>query len=508
MSAIELLEAANPETDDSMYSVDNAWSAFQLRQPMKKRSVRAFLKFAPTGVVIAPRRNLAPVAMAAVLIVGFVVVLGAHIFSNSPPQVHANNPSTLSTWSLLSDTAPSAFASIDGGPQGYNELSCPTSQICYMESQLPQSYVTTAYQSTNGGLTWSPLTIPTGLTLDTQFSCYGADDCMVGARLVNYRKNAGQVLLSTTDGGSSWTSQAIPMASITGSDAALDPSIVNSTGTIYELQCFSAESCVAFGNVPSDQLELEEPTSEVPANGVSPTVALRTQDGGATWNATVIPWSTTPSGAAAWSNEEHAVFTCASQTTCLGLAVVLGQPNGSGQPRSMLELNSSDGGATWSSSWVANVQGNAGELTCPDESNCYALVNFETLNVVSWGVISTTNGGATWSTTPQPFPTYDGGWDGLTSMSCPTDTTCWASGHVRSTTDPSESKGVMYVTQDGGQSWSTVPLPSGLGSVNQVDCTSEESCLAIAQPPYAPGANLPTGPVFSEVLTNAPSTQT
>ncbi|MGP8009211.1 MAG: WD40/YVTN/BNR-like repeat-containing protein [Acidimicrobiales bacterium] len=497
MSAIDLLEAANPEPDGSTYSVDDAWSSFQLHQSTRNRSLLATRTLARKGANAIPRRRLIPLALAAALVVALVVALGTHIVGGQSPHANAANESQLPAWSLLSDTGPAAFASTSTSPQGYNDLTCPTNQVCYMESQVPQSSAMTAYQSTDGGLNWSMLTIPAGLTLDTQFSCYSADDCMIGARLVTYQSNAGQVLLSTTDGGPSWTSLPVPMASITGSDAALDPSIADSTGTIYELQCFSAQSCIAFGNVPSDQLE--EGPGTMPATGVSPTVVLRTQDGGAVWTSTVIPWSATPSGAPAWSNQEHAIFTCSTESTCLGLAVVMGQPDGSGQPRSMLELGSSNGGATWSSSWVPNVQANAGELVCPTESNCYALVNFETGNVVSWGVITTTNGGASWSTTPQPFPSYDGGWGGLTAISCPTDTTCWASGHVQATTNPSEIQGVMYVTQDGGQTWSTATLPSGTGVVHEVDCPSVQSCLAIAQP---------TGSTFSEVLTNAQSTPT
>jgi photosystem II stability/assembly factor-like uncharacterized protein len=508
MSAIELLETANPDTNDPTHSVDDAWFALRSRLSQQKRSWRKPLVRSGRGPIIAPQhRWIAVIAASAVLIIGLVVVVGSGVTSDQPPQRSATIHSRVAAFSLLSATAPAGFASTGGSPQGFNQMSCPTSQVCYLESVTPKSHIRTAYHSTDGGVTWLPLTIPAGLWLDTAFSCYGADNCMVGAELTNYRTNAGQVLLSTTDGGTSWQSEPVPMASVTGSDAALDPSIANSTGSLYQLQCFSAQSCVAFGNVPSDRLE--EPYSETPATGVSPTVVLRTQDGGNSWSSTVIPWSTTPTGTPAWSNQQHATFSCSSQTTCLGLATVWGRPDGTpgGQPSYLLELSSSDGGSTWSSSWVANVQASPEQVVCPDQSNCYALVGFDTIPD-SNGLMMTADGGATWSSTQQPLSSANGGWDALTSISCPSATTCWAAGHVRSTTNPSLGAGVMFETQDGGQTWSNAQLPSGIGSVNQLDCTSVQSCLAIAQPPYAPGAEYPIGPIFSEVLTNAPVTPT
>jgi hypothetical protein len=62
----------------------------------------------------------------------------------------------------------------------------------------------------------------------------------------------------------------------------------------------------------------------------------------------------------------------------------------------------------------------------------------------------------------------------------------------------------MFTTRDGGQTWLPVELPGGLGIVNQVDCPTVQSCLAIGQPPIPNGPVTSHGPTPSLFLTNRP----
>jgi hypothetical protein len=459
-----------------------------------------------------PRKWVA-VAAAAVLIVGLGIVYVADSTGGKAQRAGVTGPPTSATWRLVSDAGPvvQLFAATGASPQGLDEMSCPTTQVCYLESSVTTGSATTAvqptinvYQSTNGGLTWLPITMPPGITLDTPLSCFSANDCMVGAQTGGTIYSAVgtiQTMLITTNGGSSWTSQQVLMPPVTGEDAALDSRLVGLQGSLTQLQCFSSESCIAFGTVPSDQPE--EPLNE-PGNLVARTVVMRTHDGGNTWSSSMFPWSTTPTGGPAWSSQQVATFSCPSESACFGVATVLGQGNASGaQAGSLLDLRSTNGGASWSSSWVPNVQGDATNLTCTDQTHCFATVTIGAfgLGATKSGVLVTSDSGTTWSF-EQLSPEANGDQFGISSLSCPSSNTCWASGYQRSTTNAKLTAGAMFATLDGGQTWTPVHLPSGLGIVTQVDCASTQSCLAIAQPPYPSGAPAPSGPTPSDVLTN------
>jgi hypothetical protein len=75
-----------------------------------------------------------------------------------------------------------------------------------------------------------------------------------------------------------------------------------------------------------------------------------------------------------------------------------------------------------------------------------------------------------------------------------------ASGFQKSATNAKLTTGEIFVTTDGGHTWTPSQLPTGLGTVTEVDCASPQTCLAIAQPPYLNGAPAPSGPMPSDIL--------
>ncbi len=427
------------------------------------------------------------------------------------------NPAS-SAWRLVSSVGPQIrpFESTGTNPQGLHSLTCPTARICYLISSttstggLPDA----VFRSTDGGISWLPISLPPGVFLDTSFSCVSGTECMVGAEAgmgsAIDGSNVAQLLLATNDGGASWITHRVPMPPIMGADAVLNQTISSLQGRLYDLDCSGPKSCIGFGTTPTGQAE----GGSGGKDPISQTVAMRTDDGGATWNTHVFPWSTTPSGSPGWSNEQHATFSCPTEQSCVGLAEVLAAPdyshtfqvNGStyrgGQLSSLLEFRTSDGGADWSQSWVSGVQGHLDALTCPDQVHCFAVAQIgEDTPDGPTDVLTTSDGGATWKS-QQLFPTQNPGWDAVRSISCPSATTCWTAGSEQSSTDPSLSEGSMFATQNGGQTWLPVTLPAGLGSVSEVDCVSEQACLAIGQPPIPNGPTTSSGPVPSDVLTN------
>ena len=152
-------------------------------------------------------------------------------------------------------------------------------------------------------------------------------------------------------------------------------------------------------------------------------------------------------------------------------------------------------------------RGSGGSITCPDLSHCYALIQTGALGAYGPpGILATEDGGTTWSV-EQPFSPPNPQWDGLSSISCPTANACWITGSEQSSTDPALTQGAMFATLNGGQTWLPVQLPAGLGSVNQVECATEPTCLAIGQPPVANGVVTSRAPIPTEVLSNRSTAQ-
>jgi len=499
----------------------------------------AFLSSTPEASSVSRRssvnnrhgvRGLSIVAAAVILI----VALGAVFIARDQGQGNGSsnvslrpNPNTkpiLMNWRLVSSVSPGVhpFVSTGGNPQGLSSLTCPSTQVCYLIAGTISGVRNAADRSIDGGMTWSPLTLPAGVLLDTSFSCVSDAECMIGAHdgfgTAVGGSNVPQLLLTTKDGGATWTTQQVPMPPITGVDSPLNQAVLHLQGSLYDLHCFTSTTCIAFGTTPADQQA--QPTHPKPADPsepeedtldpISQTVAMRTNDGGRTWSTYVFPWSTTPNGDPGWSSEQTATFSCATDHTCVGLATVLAAPNDDrkssnygDQAASLLEYRSTDGGVSWTSNWVPET-GSADSLSCLNRSHCFAVTEFGALGAYgAYGVLTSTDGGATW-TAEQPFPTLNPGWDTITSITCPTSASCWISGYEQSTSHPSDSQGAMFTTKDGGQTWLPVELPVGLGIVNQVDCPTVQSCLAIGQPPIPNGPVTSHAPTPSLFLTNRP----
>jgi hypothetical protein len=400
------------------------------------------------------------------------------------PGATARPRTIQSDWQLVSDIVSVGYQP-DSTIASAHSITCPSASTCYVvtdsevanpglvngagpaHNEIPTP--TSGEVTTNGGATWQTLGLPSGLFLDTNFSCPTVTTCMVGAVPLSETDSTPttQLLLTSTNGGTKWTEQSVSIPA----DPGPDPSILKAGqgGTWSQLQCFDASTCLAFGLTPYGLAEQGGPGVEP----VNQTVVMRTDDGGQNWTTNDLPWVTTPSGSSAWSNAEAANFSCANEQTCIGLAGVLGALVDGTQPISTFEWRTTDGGATWTNTWINQpfLDGGWQPLTCADSTHCLAIgTSSASTNSTSSALLRTTDGGATW----QLVLLTAGGIRFTESVTCNTANECWAGGRTRTGTS------VILASADGGTTWTSQTVPPDVQSVGVVACPTLRTCYAVA----------------------------
>jgi hypothetical protein len=397
------------------------------------------------------RPRLVPLSLLATLVVVAAVVVFSTLTAPAtrPPSASAKSPSG---WVLLGDVSPTwqTVASTPYQPQfGLPGIgfSCPTTTTCYavnFENPGPDG-ASEVVVTTNGGATWSPSTLPVTLTGPgpAALSCVDANTCA----LLGVNSAGSPIFLETTDGGATWQQEAGP----TGLGASFGTRLV----------CSSASTCVG---VTGGGGPVTATKSLVTASEQSP-FAFATSDGGATWTTSSLPSGFVPGD-----------LQCSSADDCVasggGAAGIVGSGAGFAY--------TTDGGATWTSTSVneSTVFGGMRRLSCNSSNTCLADVTSP--NAGTSSLLSSSDGGATWSSvTPTGLP------EGfVTTLLCTTGNTCWAGGITN--TDPMVSAvslgapGFVASTTDGGTTWQSSPLPSGVGAVMEVSCPSSTACFALA----------------------------
>jgi photosystem II stability/assembly factor-like uncharacterized protein/lysophospholipase L1-like esterase len=284
----------------------------------------------------------------------------------------------------------------------YGDMACPSTTVCYAPGSIDNQTVPVVLATKDGGKTWIVQSLPGGLGpwigAGSSITCPSTSVCYEGDPVA-------PLMLSTTDGGATWAAVSLPStgAAVTPTCAstvlcyAIDGNgVVKTTdGTTWstltseplpatQLVCPSASACYVVDNGPDS-------------------VAV-TQDGGQTWSVQYI-------SAGLASN-----LTCATATTCF----LTGN-----QPGSADFAKTTDGGQSWMTGQIPtgltfDGAGGANSLICPAPNNCYAAVS-EYPNGSGTFVISTTDDGATWTTSPLP-----NGDAPTAALVCPTATVCFA----------------------------------------------------------------------------------
>lgn len=433
------------------------------------------------------RRVALAVLAGAALVAGIVVPLATHT-SQTRAQPGPSSPSAVGAWSLAGYiTGPGWQASSALGPlpttqQFTTQLTCPTTTTCYSDG----TYLPSLHQNSravisvthDGGSTWKVSLQPDDDTYFFGFTCPTDNTCMVAGQI----PNAGQSpsMYVTTDGGQSWTSHKIPG--------------VNFSPVL--LSCATSSTCVAMYS--------SSPTSSV---------SFITSDGGENWTATKLPPSFVPSDS-----------TEALQCFASGRCIVTGSsPVGAKGESRASAIYSTDGGATWSTAMVPDLAAIVGIMSCSSQVHCTSIESNDNSGgfQASSGVLVTNNGGQSWSMYPASSltPSEVTGMSSVDSVSCPTDSQCWATGASTGSTCQGScpyvpSIAFIMTTDDGGQTWSSQPLPTPPSTALQyvsaypVSCSTGSDCFVVGTLGSTEGSSKAGLPLVEQdvVLTNGGST--
>jgi hypothetical protein len=299
------------------------------------------------------------------------------------------------------------------------------------------------------GTGWSAATLPANFDLVngpplTPVSCvHGTKFCVAvaGDDAVSGPNGViGQGDLVTTDGGADWTGYTdLPSASM----------------TVTAVSCATKKVCWASGPGPQDQ----------------PEVAM-SADGGKTWTLE------TP---AAWASATYSwwpnAVDCVSTSTCW----LVGQTANSTQNPEVAVTT--DGGGTWTtfSNLPAVTPDSNGDTYGLNGISCVSADSCVAVGGINGGsgpgtVISTTNGGASWSLSTASALS---GVEDLFSVSClpgaaaTSGATCYTGGVTLQAAAP-----VELSSSDGGTNWGGLETFGDTGWVNSISCANVKHCWA------------------------------
>jgi photosystem II stability/assembly factor-like uncharacterized protein len=197
------------------------------------------------------------------------------------------------------------------------------------------------------------------------------------------------------------------------------------------VSCGDVEHCWAVGFATTDAAAIDATT-----------------DGGSVWAAQAVPSSV----------DVLAAVSCSSKLDCLAV----GSAGTSGAV-----IATTDGGATWNLEQDPAGAAAVTAVTCVSKHQCIALA---TDGMTYWSALST-DGGSIW--------TRDGDLPaGMTApheLACPSVSLCLVAGYAP--TDPGQGVGAIATTTNEGGTWTAAVLPSGVGILRAIACSST-TCIA------------------------------
>jgi photosystem II stability/assembly factor-like uncharacterized protein len=286
--------------------------------------------------------------------------------------------------------------------------------------------------------------------------------------------DAKAVMAVTTDGGQTWSDEALPSGS----------------GPLVSLTCPTASACMALTESwnaigSGSHLPGGEPSLDTLAS--SPSILLTTDDGN-TWSTSKFP-----------VGEANIVsLSCSSATDCLAVGTS-GSTPGAGAG---LILSSDDSGATWQESQIPEV-GLVSQAVCPTATACFAIA-------AAGQVLSSSTGGTSWSLiSPPPASNGQPLALALTGISCASALDCSVTGELphgefsngsnggavaggapgapvfSAKSGPGSGPAMILSTDDGGASWSLETFGWQEANGDQllrtdwIQCFAANSCIAI-----------------------------
>ena len=350
-----------------------------------------------------------------------------------------------------------------------------------------------------GGTSWlgafvterlpQPVNTLTDVSCVTALRCWAVGSTVGGAGAPN-----GAVVIATANGGVSWTNQVIPPEA----------------GYLSHIDCLSRRLCAAVGQ-------------ENQATGAQ-AVALGTDDGGVTWTLESVPSTVL----------DITALDCRAGGSCLAVGTVPGGTVALGAP-------SAASGWTVLGPLPAGITG-ATAVSCTSSDDCWVTGYRQTgSDAVAGAVALTTDGGTAWAPVSTPAglgflddvscrvgpTTAAGALPTTTVVPVPTTTTAppAAPGATTSTTAPPTTtttpppttttppvvgvagaacvvvgttattlngtrsgRGLLLDTGNGGASWDSPTLPSGVAGLSGASCTAAGSCVAVGTTPESAAA--------------------
>ncbi len=416
------------------------------------------------------------------------------------------------------ETIPTGLADGD-----ISSLSCPSASVCTAID--PNGFMRTI----DSGRKWSQEALIAGISTVSVLSCPSASTCVAAASA-----GQGEMTLHTTDSGIRWVSDAFPAGR-----SELDTIVCRSTsvcegggiggavrtedgGANWVEQAIAAYDPYAIDSIACSSISVCEA-----GEGTASTV-LHTTNGGTTWVASTTfpglgraPFTgmacptasfclgvvytgagsdilRTTDGGEVWVNvgsplalkEGLSGLACPSVSVCEAVGEVNSTTGGA------VAIRTTDGGTHWvgGEKFPSNIAGLTG-VACPTTSTCEAVgASFAISGGITLGAadavlvaagdtpaypyaLRTTDGGARWVSTK--LPTDVGALD---AIACPTPSICEAVGShtaASSTAAKDTTPAVAAVRSiDGGSTWASQPLPTGITALKGVACPSRYECYA------------------------------
>ncbi|MCU1387107.1 MAG: hypothetical protein JWL72_445 [Ilumatobacteraceae bacterium] len=383
--------------------------------------------------------------------------------------------------------------SIDGAVE-MNDVSCATESNCLGIAGG------SAETTVDGGLHWTRHSLANGVGTQ-HVSCPSAIECFTAGDVLS-ASGAVTALLSSEDGGTTWTQRPLP----------------SGTGSVRYLTCPTATACRvlvgtrvyrtddagrtwAWNDLPTSSPEvvqdLECPTAQncvfIARTTFAAGVARVSSDGGAHWSSSTalqyepdviscspmscviggvmaggqgtvqtIDLAGAPGPVVAVSEVNDVTAIACSSNHCVGT----GRERAADPTLRDRTLISDDGGASWAAAPVGTDRSLV-DLACPSSPQCTAVGSERLADGSTVGLaMGTADGGATWTTRPLPQ-----GVDALSSVACPSIERCVAT--VSEFSSPSR----VVASADGGSSWSLATSPpTGIGSRNAT-CPAVDQCF-------------------------------
>jgi photosystem II stability/assembly factor-like uncharacterized protein len=348
--------------------------------------------------------------------------------------------------------------------------------------------------TTNGGLSWTPQTIPGGV-----FALYSVafanplDGWAVGSTDCGQALFCPGVVLATTNGGTSWSTQTMPSGALTLQGVTFATS-TSGWAVGWGISCLTAPPCTG--------------------------VIMATTDGGTSWHMQGIPSSVTPlsgvtflSSTVAWAVGGATLLTTADGGTTwtphplpsgvFGRGVIVNSPSAglvSNSPAPFqlpgpASINKTiDGGATWQAEQIPMVP--AGLFDVASAGGSAGIATGQTCDAVGAGFtgfstcsasIAATTGRLTWTAGTTPPSASNAYLDGV---AFPTPTTGWAVGNC---TFGGTCAPVILMTANAGATWSSQTVPGGVTDLNDVSFAGGSSGWSV-------GSDCSTSPCAAAIL--------